>query len=169
MKYVLDNKIPFRASNIIEDNTQRYQFYFYDKDITILISDVIVANKFRDATFVVKGMVPGLKYISKEELKKYQGRKIAFSDTRDRRIESVFTDNPENRSTIGEDKDDVEPANKTTVTDRAKFIDIIKTHFTPETLNVTSYEEFAQHYNGDPQHTELLKDTIYGNAGLLGL
>jgi len=70
MKYVLDNKIPFRASNIIEDNTQRYQFYFYDKDITILISDVIVANKFRDATFVVKGMVPGLKYISKEELKK---------------------------------------------------------------------------------------------------
>ncbi|MCX6822592.1 MAG: hypothetical protein NTX91_01155 [candidate division SR1 bacterium] len=169
MKYVLDNEIPFRASNIIEDNTQRYQFYFYDRDITILMSDVIVGTMFRDATFVIKGMVPGLKYISKEELKKYQGRKIMFSDTWDKRIEGVFTDNPENRPTIGEEKEEADVENKTAVTDRTQFIGIMKANFSAETLNVASYEKFAQQYNADPQNTLLLKDTIYGNAALLGL
>ncbi|MEI6774599.1 MAG: hypothetical protein WCL18_07630 [bacterium] len=54
MKYLTDNNIPFRANNIIEDNNQRYQFYFYDNDISLLISDVIIGNGFRDATYVIK-------------------------------------------------------------------------------------------------------------------
>ena len=58
MKHLIDNNIPFRANNIIEDNNQRYQFYFYDKDITVLISDEITGNCFRDSTYAIKGIVP---------------------------------------------------------------------------------------------------------------
>ena len=72
MKHLVDNEIPFRANNIIQDNDQRYQLYFYKHDITILISDVVANNGFRDATYVVQGIVPGLKYVNKEELKSYQ-------------------------------------------------------------------------------------------------
>ncbi|MEI8008203.1 MAG: hypothetical protein WCI00_01840 [bacterium] len=54
----MDNNISFRANNIIEDNNQRYQFYFYDKDITILISDEVTGNCFRDSTYAIKGIVP---------------------------------------------------------------------------------------------------------------
>ncbi|MCX6824137.1 MAG: hypothetical protein NT085_03335 [candidate division SR1 bacterium] len=169
MKHVVDNNIPFRASNIVEDNTQRFQFYFYDKDITILISDVVVGNTFRDATFAIKGMVPGLKYIGKEDLKKYQGRKIMFNDTWAGRIEGIFTDNPENRPAIGEEKEDTENM-KTFITDRAQFIAIIKEQFpTSESLNVPSYAAFAKQYNEAKEHTLLLRETICGNASLLGL
>ena len=169
MKHVMDNNIPFRASNIVEDNTQRFQFYFYDKDITILISDVVVGNTFRDATFAIKGMVPGLKYISKEDLKKYQGRKIMFSDTWAGRVEWIFTDNPENRPAIGEEKEDTDTV-KTFITDRAQFIAIMKEQFpTPKSLNIPSYAAFAKKYNETKENTLLLRDTICGNASLLGL
>jgi hypothetical protein len=125
MKYLLENNIPFRANNIIEDNNQRYQFYFYDKDITILISDEVSGNCFRDSTYAIKGIVPGLRNVNKEELKNYQGKKIVYNENRNRRIESVFTDDPQNRPIIGEEKDDVNIVPKTLITDRATFISII--------------------------------------------
>ncbi|MEI6118418.1 MAG: hypothetical protein WCP92_04185 [bacterium] len=54
MKYLLDNDIPFRANNILQDNNQRYQLYFFQHDITILISDMVSNNCFRDATYAIK-------------------------------------------------------------------------------------------------------------------
>jgi hypothetical protein len=169
MKHLKDNEIPFRANNIIQDNDQRYQFYFYKHDITILISDEVMNGGFRDATYVVKGMVPGLKYVNKEELKNYQGKKMIFNDTRPTRIDSVFADNPENRSVLGEEKEESVEIKKTLITDRAKFIAIIKEHFTPETFNGASYKEFAKEYNAKQGNELLLNDTIYGAVSLLGL
>jgi len=169
MKYLLENNIPFRANNIIEDNNQRYQFYFYDKDITILISDEVSGNCFRDSTYAIKWIVPGLRNVNKEELKNYQGKKIVYNENRNRRMESVFTDDPQNRPIIGEEKDDIPIMPKTLITDRATFISIIREHFTPETFNGASYRKFAQEYNATQENELLLNDTIYWAVSLLGL
>lgn len=100
MKYVIENNILFRASNIVTDNNQWYQFYFYDRDVTVLISDEITGNCFRDATYVIKGMLPGLRNFKKEEFKKYQGKKIIFNDQWCKRLGSVFTENPDHWTNI---------------------------------------------------------------------
>lgn len=169
MKYLLENNIPFRANNIIEDNNQRYQFYFYDKDITILISDEVSGNCFRDSTYAIKWIVPGLRNVNREELKNHQGKKIVYNENRNRRIESVFTDDPQNRPVIGEEKDEVIIVTKTLITDRATFISIMREHFTPETFNGASYRKFAQEYNASQDNEFLLNDTIYWSVSLLGL
>lgn len=169
MKYLLENNISFRANNIIEDNNQRYQFYFYDKDITILISDEISGNCFRDSTYAIKWIVPGLRNVNKEELKNHQGKKIIYNENRNRRIESVFTDDPQNRPIIGEEKEDIGSIPKKLITDRAIFTNIIREHFTPETFNGASYRKFAQEYNASQDNAFLVNDTIYWGVSLLGL
>ena len=169
MKYLLDNKIPFRANNIIEDKNQWYQFYLYEHDITILLSDMIMGNGFRDSTYVIKWLVSWLRNVNKEELKHQQGKKIVFNENRPRRIESVFTDDPQNRPVIGEEKEDQNENNKTLITDRTTLITIIKENFTPENLTTATYRKFAKTYNEMQGNNLLLNDTIYGNVSLLGL
>lgn len=169
MKYLLDNRVPFRANNIIEDKNQWYQFYLYDNDITILISDVIMNNGFRDSTYVIKWLVAWLRNVNREELKHNQWKKIMFNDSRTRRIEWVFTDDPQNRPIIGEEKEESINVNKTLLTDRSTFIGIIKENFTPDTLTTLSYKKFSKIYNDLQGNDLLINDTIYGNASLLGL
>ena len=83
-----------------------------------------------------------------------------FNENRGRRMESVFTDDPQNWPIIGEDKEEPTIVPKTLITDRAMFISIIKEHFTPETFNGASYRKFAQEYNATQDNTLLLNDTI---------
>ncbi len=169
MKHLKDNNIPFRANNILQDNNQRFQFYFYDRDITILISDEVIGNCFRDSTYAIKGMVPWLRNVNREELKSYQGKKIVFNEHRSRRMESVFKDDPQHRPIISEEKEEGREDPKTMITDRSTFIGIIKEHFTPETLTIPAYRKFAQEYNSQQGNALLLCDTVYGCASLLGL
>lgn len=169
MKFLLDNKIPFRANHIVEDANQRYQLYFYQQDITILISDAVVNDCFRDSTYVIKGIVPGLKYVNKEELKNYQGRKIVYNENRPMRIEGTFKEDAGNRPIIGEERSDSEAEPRAMLTDRATFIDIMKKQFPDGQITGTSYTAFAKTYNADKKNTLLLNETIYGNVSLLGL
>jgi hypothetical protein len=168
MKYLLDNNVPFRASNIKGDVEQQYQFYFYEHDITILISDVVTNNCFRDATYVINWN-PALRNVTRKELKGYQWKKMVFNENWSRRMESIFTDDPNNRKTIGEEKEETPTMQKTLITDRATFISLIKENFTPETLTPLSYKKFAREYNTRQGNELFLNDTLYGNVSLLGL
>lgn len=102
-----------------------------------------------------------MRNVNREELKNHQGKKIVYNENRNRRIESVFTDDPQNRQIIGEEKEEPTVVSKTLITDRATFINIIREHFTPETFNGASYRKFAQEYNATQGNVLLLNDTIY--------
>lgn len=169
MKYVIENNILFRASNIVTDNNQWYQFYFYDRDVTVLISDEITGNCFRDATYVIKGMLPGLRNFKKEEFKKYQGKKIIFNDQWCKRLGSVFTENPDHWTNIWEEKDDQPEVTRTLLTDRIKCIELLKDNFTPETFNTSSYKAFARAYNAQQNNEFFLNETINGLVSLFGI
>ena len=69
---------------------------------------------------------------------------------------------------FGEEKEE-QNVQKTLITDRSKFINIIKEHFTPETFTGTSYRKFAQAYNAKQGNELLLNDTVAGCVSLLGL
>lgn len=114
-------------------------------------------------------MVSGLRNVSKEALKDYQGKKIVYSENRTRRVEGMFTDDPQNRPLIGDEKEDQVEETKTLITDKEDFIAIIKEHFTQKSLNIPSYSKFAREYNLKQGNTLLLNDTLIGNASLLGL
>ena len=92
-----------------------------------------------------------------------------FNENRSRRMESVFTDDPQNWPIIGEDKEEPTVVPKTLITDRSKFIGIMKENFTPKNLTTATYRKFAKEYNERQGNELLLNDTIYGSVSLLGL
>ncbi len=169
MKYIKDNNIFVNPNNIVQDANWRYQIYLNQQDITILVSDEIVNNSFRDATYLVKWVIPWLRNMNKDEFKTQHGRRITFSDSWERRMECAFNEDANQWPILWPDSEECEKEEKILITDRAKFIGIIKENFDANNFNIESYYKFASKYNRDPSRKELLRLNVLSNASLLGL
>lgn len=154
---------------IFIDPKDRLYMYLLEKNISIIVSDIVTNNKFKDATYIIRWPLLESKPLNKEELSEMQGKRIIYTDTRGRRIEEILDENPSSRPNIGEVRDDDEIQEKTLITDKKEFISIMKDNFTRDTLTRNSYSEFAKAYNADEKNAYFLRETLNGNGSILGV